>query len=62
MAKFIYIENEGALFRGRSRAWPSEVWSPTEKKFVAYTGDVPKGVEWGDIIDEAEAQRMMGND
>lgn len=54
----IYIENEGALFRGPARAWPEEVWNGSE--FVPYKGAVPKDIEWGDEIDEAEAQRMMG--
>ena len=34
----IYIENEGALFRGPARGVPQEVWSPSQGKFVAYTG------------------------
>lgn len=54
----IYIENEGALFRGPARAWPKEVWNGSE--FVPYKGAVPKDIDWGDEIDEAEAQRMMG--
>lgn len=54
----IYIENEGALFRGPARAWPKEVWNGSE--FVPYQGAVPKDIEWGDEIDEAAAQRLMG--
>ena len=54
----IYIENEGALFRGPARAWPREVWNGSE--FVAYKGAVPKDIDWGSEIDEAEAQRLMG--
>ena len=54
----IFIENEGAIFRGPARAWPKEVWDG--QRFVPYEGAVPKGVEWGDVVDEAEAQRMMG--
>lgn len=54
----IYIENEGALFRGPSRAWPKEVWAGGEWK--PYSGQVPKDVDWGSIIEEAEAQKMMG--
>ena len=56
----IYIENEGALFRGPARAWPKEVWNG--KAFEAYTGAVPKDVDWGNIIDEAEATRLMGGE
>jgi hypothetical protein len=54
----IYIENEGALFRGPARAWPREVWTGT--KFEAYKGQVPKGIEWGNQIDEEEALRLVG--
>ena len=54
----IYIENEGALFRGPARAWPREVWNGSE--FVAYKGAVPKDIDWGSEIDEAEAQKLMG--
>lgn len=54
----IYIENEGALFRGPSRAWPKEVWNGSE--FVPYKGSVPKDIDWGDEIDEAAAQEIMG--
>jgi hypothetical protein len=55
----IYIENEGALFRGLSRSWPAEVWSRKERKFVPYTGTTPKPIEWGDEISGAEAISMM---
>ena len=55
----IYIENDGALFRGPARAWPKEVWNG--KEFVAYKGTVPKEIEWGNEIDEAEAKRLMGD-
>lgn len=59
MSKLIYIENEGLIFRGSSRAWPSEVWSAKEGQFVAYSGSVPKDVSWGEIISEEEAQNMI---
>lgn len=54
----IYIENEGALFRGPARAWPKEVWNGRE--FVPYKGAVPKDIDWGAEVDEAEAQQLMG--
>jgi len=54
----IFIENEGALFRGPARAWPKEVWNGSE--WVPYSGSVPKDVDWGEIIDEAQAQKLMG--
>lgn len=59
MKKVVYIENEGALFRGFARAWPQEVWNAKEKKFVPYKGHVPKEIDWGDVISEAEARKMM---
>ena len=54
----IYIENEGALFRGPARAWPREVW--VNGQWQAYRGQVPRDIDWGNEIDEAEAQRLMG--
>ncbi len=54
----VFIENEGAVFRGPARAWPKEVW--TGEKFEPYKGDVPKPLEWGNVIDEADAQALMG--
>lgn len=59
MKKTVYIENEGALFRGASRAWPSEVWKPKSGTWAPYVGETPKPIEWGDIIEEAEAKAMM---
>jgi hypothetical protein len=54
----IYIENEGALFRGPARAWPKEVW--TGAAFEPYKGAMPKDIDWGHEIDEAEAKKLMG--
>lgn len=54
----IYIENEGALFRGPARGLPQEVWAGG--KFVPYKGSVPKPIEWGSEISEAEAKSLMG--
>lgn len=58
----LYIENEGALFRGPARGLPKEVWSSQERRFVLYAlaGQI-KPIEWGLIIDEDEdeARRMM---
>lgn len=56
----VYIENDGALFRGPARGVPKEVWSAKEGKFVPYAGaDKPRGIEWGTVISEAEAQELM---
>ncbi len=57
-----YIENEGALFRGPSRAWPKEVYSFGKKKWLAYHGAVPKPLTWGTIITAEEAQAMIDSD
>lgn len=57
----IYIENEGALFRGPARGVPLEVWSARQGKFLPYKGNMDKPVDWGNEIDEVEAKRMMGD-
>ena len=57
----IYIENEGALFRGPARGLPEEVWSPSRGEFVPYTGDKNKPIGWGYEISEEEARALMGD-
>lgn len=58
--KLLYIEHEGALFRGPARGVAVEVWNPLEKKFTPYKlAGQPKPVDWGEIISAAEAQRFM---
>lgn len=57
-----YIENEGALFRGFSVSFPQEVFNKKTKKFEKYEGKVPKPIEWGDVITEEEAKKMMGEE
>ena len=56
----IYVENEGALFRGRLRDQPEEVWSEQGRAWEPYTGRVPKPMEWGTVVSGAEAKAMMG--
>ncbi len=56
----LYIENEGALFRGPARAWPKDVWNGRE--FVPYRGETPKSIDWGHVISEEEARRLMEAD
>lgn len=55
----IYIENEGALFKGVARGLPDEVWSQKDKCWKPYKGSVPKPVDWGDVISEVEAREIM---
>lgn len=64
MPTYRYIENEGVLFRttGPSNAFPHEIWSPKQKQFLLYQGDVPKPQDWGEEISEAEAQAWMKAD
>jgi hypothetical protein len=55
----IYIENEGALFKGVDRTIPKEVWSAKEAAWMSYIGKVPKPYEWGYEISEAEAEALI---
>jgi hypothetical protein len=57
-----FIENEGTLFRGPSRSFPREIWSHLERAWLPYVGSVPKPVEWGCEISQAEAWRMIAID
>lgn len=54
----IFIEHEGALYRGKSRAWPEEVYRKGEG-FVPYACAKAKPPEWGEVIDEAAAAKLM---
>ncbi len=54
----IYIENDGALFRGPSRSNPTHVWTRKTRAWKPYAGG-PKEIEWGTEITEAEALNMM---
>jgi hypothetical protein len=56
---WVLIKNDGVLYRGYYRAWPLEIWYSSEGGWAPYKGDVPKGVEWGDIISEKEAEDYM---
>lgn len=60
MAAKVFIENEGALFKGHSLSWPDEVWSHKSKTWEPYKGRVPKEVDWGSVIHEDEANEIMG--
>ncbi|MNV78821.1 hypothetical protein D3C71_1723370 [compost metagenome] len=57
----IFIENDGALFRGPTRGLPQEAWSARERRFLPYAqaGEI-RPVDWGHVITESEAQAMMG--
>lgn len=53
-----YIEHLGDLFLGPARGLPKAVWSFRDRCWLEYGGG-PKGIEWGSIIDEDEAQALM---
>ncbi len=59
MADLKFIENEGQLYRGPSRANPLQVWSRKQKQFIPYSGDIPKPVDWGELIDADAANEIM---
>lgn len=53
------IENEGAIFRGPSRSFPKQVWDRRKQEWSAYNRSVPKPMEWGWEVSEAEAVQFM---
>lgn len=55
----VYIENEGALFRGFSVSFPQEVWRRQTQTWEPYPLEGYKSIEWGNVIDEREARIMM---
>jgi hypothetical protein len=56
----VLIENEGALFRGPARWRPTEVYVGGGKGWQPYAdAGNPKPMEWGNVIDEAEAKELM---
>ena len=55
----ILIENDGAIFRGSSVSFPSEVWDLARQKWVTYRGTVPKPVQWGNVISAIDAACYM---
>lgn len=55
----LLIENEGSLYRGFARGFPTEVWSPRRAAFVPYKGRVPKPINWGDLISEEDACQLI---
>lgn len=60
MSEIVYIEHEGALFRGASRSHPQEVWSHQDQKWRPYTFDAPwKPIEWGTEISEEEFEQRV---
>lgn len=61
MAEKVFIENDGALFRGVARGLPDEVWHAGKQQFVAYKSE-PKPVDWGEIVDEDRAREIMFGD
>jgi hypothetical protein len=57
-SRWILIENEGALFRGPSVAWPREVWNGQTWQPYAGASDDPKPQGWGQRITEEEFKEM----
>ncbi len=59
MGDTVYIENDGALFRGPSRGFPTHVWDARQGFFIPYGGEVPKPIDWGTVIDQTAADAIM---
>ena len=56
---WVLVENEGALFRGRGRSFPAEVWNPGVG-WQPYAGrDRSRSIAWGYDIDAEEASALM---
>lgn len=55
----VYIEHEGMLYKGVSRAWPEQVYDYRDRNWHPYKGSTPKPVDWGETISEAAATVMM---
>lgn len=56
---WVLIENDGALFRGFALSHPQEVWGPLWGWKPYADAGKPKPVEWGSVIDEAQALALM---
>lgn len=54
-----FIEDNGTLYRGPARTVPIDVWSVKDKVWKPIKDTVPKDIEWGDIITEAEAIELI---
>lgn len=56
----VYIEADGALLRGPSLKWPSEVYSFRQGKWLPYAGKVPKPVDYaGEVITQEAAEKWI---
>jgi hypothetical protein len=58
MTDKVLIEHEGMLYRGDKRAWPEEVYDVKKGDFSPYAGGVPKGVDWGSVVTDDEAEEI----
>ena len=58
MNNHLLIECCGALFRGNSYYFPIEFWNVKTQEWETYRGRVPKGPAWGNIVSEAEAEKL----
>lgn len=55
----IYIENEGALFKGRKVNIPNEVYSFKDGVWKTYKGEVPKPFDWGQEVDAKYVEQAI---
>ena len=69
MNNHLLIESDGVLFRGNSYYFPIEsnsyyfrieFWNVKTLEWETYRGRVPKGPAWGNIVSEAEAEKLKG--
>lgn len=56
----VFIENEGALFRGPSRSHPAEVYHGANRGWEPYPdAGKSKPIEWGNEMTPEEASELM---
>ncbi|MEK7661223.1 MAG: hypothetical protein AAB680_04200 [Pseudomonadota bacterium] len=53
----VYMENEGALFRGPRDYYMTEVFSTREQIWKPYTGIKSKPGYWGNVLSQEELEK-----
>ena len=53
------IEAGAAIFKGDSVYWPEQIWSLKGQRWKPYKGDVPKEIDWGNVIPPKDAAEFM---